>query len=689
MKKILFTLLASFAVLSFAMAQKQWFNDKDLILTGSYYYPEHWNQSEWERDLSQMHEMGFEFTHFAEFAWAQLEPQEGKYDFAWLDKAVGLAAKYKLKVIMCTSTETPPVWLVRKYPEVLVKHENGQSSDHGARGHASFSSPLYRELAFRMIEKLAQHYGNDARIIGWQIDNEPPVQHDYNDKAFIAFRDFLKTKYHNNINELNDAWGTSFWSQNYSSFDEINIPRNGGNPHQALDYQRFAVKQTNDFLNEQTLLIQKYSKNQWVTTNYIPGYESGHIGGSPAMDFVTYTRYMVHGDDDGIGQNGFRVGNPLGISMPNDFFRPIRGTYGVMELQPGQVNWGNINPQPLPGAIRMWLWNVFAGGSDIVCTYRYRQPLYGSEQYHYGIVGPDGVTPTLGGLEYQQFMKEIRQLRNIAAKREVKPSEYLARRTAILFNPENAWNISMQKQNENWNTYAHSTKYYCTLKSFGAPVDIISEEKDFSQYPVLIVPAFQMADAALVARWKKYAENGGNLVITCRTAHKDRCGRLPEAPFRSMIDELVGNKLDFFDLLLKKYPGKVSMDGKNYTWYTWGEILKPEKGTEVWATYADGYYNGRPAVTSHRFGKGSVTYVGVDTSDGEMEAAVLKKLYARLGIGVMDLPYGVMLEYRNGFGIVMNYSDKSYDFILPAGAKAVIGSTNIPSAGVLVFTAVK
>ena len=202
-----------------------WFNDKDLTLTGVYYYPEHWDESQWERDFKKMHELGFEFTHFAEFAWAQLEPEEGRYDFAWLDKAVALAAKYDLKVIMCTSTATPPVWMSRKYPEILLKNEDGTVLDHGARQHASFASPLYRELSYKMIEKLAQHYGNDSRIVGWQLDNEPAVQFDYNPKAEQAFRDYLRAKYNHNIQLLNDAWGTAFWSEAYSSFDEITLPK--------------------------------------------------------------------------------------------------------------------------------------------------------------------------------------------------------------------------------------------------------------------------------------------------------------------------------------------------------------------------------------------------------------------------------------------------------------------------------
>lgn len=690
-RKQLLTLLIA-CLLTGSLSAQSWFEEKDLTLTGVYYYPEHWDESQWERDFRKMRELGFEFTHFAEFAWAQLEPEEGVYDFAWLDRAVALAAKYDLKVIMCTSTATPPVWLSRKYPEILLKDEQGITLDHGARQHASFASPLYRKLAFRMIEKLAEHYGNDARIVGWQLDNEPAVQFDYNPKAEQGFRDFLREQYDNDIAALNAAWGTAFWSEVYRSFDEITLPKRAQmfmNHHQILDYRRFAAKQTNDFLNEQCLLIKRYAKNQWVTTNYIPNYEEGHIGGSPALDFQSYTRYMVYGDNEGIGRRGYRVGNPLRIAMANDFFRPIQGTYGVMELQPGQVNWGAINPQPYPGAVRLWLWSVFAGGSDFICTYRYRQPLYGTEQYHYGIVGTDGVTVTPGGEEYAQFMREIKSLRGRVAEREKKPADYLARRTAILFNHENSWSIERQPQNRTWNTLGHIEKYYRTLKAFGAPVDFITEKQDLTPYPVVIVPAYQLADKELVERWTAYAKQGGNLVITCRTAHKDRFGRLPEAPFGSMIFDLTGNEMEFYDLLLPDEPGVVKMGNNHYRWNTWGEILRPAKGTQVWATFEEEFYAGKPAVTTRRLGRGTVTYVGVDSIDGALEKAVLQRLYDALHIPVLDLPYGVTMEYRNGMGIVLNYGDKPYRFELPEGAKVLLGDEEIPTAGVLVFSFVK
>lgn len=683
----LLTVVCLCGVSVLASARNKWFDPKDLTLTGVYYYPEHWDESQWERDFKRMHELGFEFTHFAEFAWAQLEPEEGRYDFVWLDKAVALAAKYDLKVVMCTSTATPPVWMSRKYPEILLRNENGTVLDHGARQHASFASPLYRRLAYRMIEQLARHYGNDKRVIGWQLDNEPAVQFDYNEAAEEGFRKFLRERYVT-IDSLNKAWGTAFWSQVYSSFDEITLPKTSQmfmNHHQILDYRRFAAMQTNSFLDEQCALIKKYARDQWVTTNYIPNYEEGHIGGSHNLDFVSYTRYMVYGDNEGIGRRGYRVGNPLRIAWANDFFRPVCGTYGVMELQPGQVNWGSINPQPLPGAVRLWLWSVFAGGSDFVCTYRFRQPLYGTEQYHYGILGTDGVSLMPGGREYAQFISEIKKLCSVADVEAPMPHDYALRRTAIVFNHENSWSIERQKQNRTWSTLWHIDKYYRTLKSFGAPVDFVSEEADLSDYPVVIVPAYQMSDKALTDRWEKYVCNGGNMVITCRTAQKDRFGRFPQAPFGALLKPLTGDSIEFYDLLLPADPGCVSMDGKSYRWNTWGEILCPKSECEVWATYDREFYAGKPAVTFRRLGKGTVTYVGVDSNDGSLEHDILKKLFMGAGIGVLDLPYGVTMDCRDGLGIVLNYGDKPYNFKLPSGAKVLIGSAEVPTAGVLVF----
>jgi beta-galactosidase len=687
-KKSFFTLLLTFLVIAAWGQKPRYFQDKNLLINGVYYYPEHWDESQWDRDLKRISELGFEFVHMGEFAWAQLEPKEGVFDFAWLDKAIALADKYHLKCLLATSTATPPVWLTRKYPEIVVTNEDGTKLDHGARQHASFSSPLYRQLSMEMIEKLGNHYGQDKRVFGWQLDNEPAVQFDYSPAAEQEFRQFLREKYPT-IQELNKAWGTVFWSQVYSDFNEINLPKVAMmfmNPHQILDYRRFAAKQTTNFLDQQAEMLRKnIAPWQFVTTNFIPNYADGTIGQCKKLDFNSYTRYMVFGDNTGVGIKGYRIGDPLRIAYANDFFRPIDGFYGVMELQPGQVNWGEVNAQPLPGAVRLWCWSVFAGGSDFICTYRFRQPLSGMEQYHSGIVGTDGVTISSGGEEFCRFISEVKTLRNYFSPKEQKPASYLVRKAAILYNYENTWNIDRQKQNKGWDTERHISQYYGALKSFGAPVDVITEKADFSSYPLIIVPCYQMVDDQLIQRWKDYANAGGNLVFTCRTGQKDRFGRFFEMKFGGKMFDLIGGESEFYDLLQASCPDKVRFGQKDYEWFTWGEVFKPYKDTEVWATYQGDFYTGKPAVLHHRYGKGTVTYVGVDTENGDLEKEVLRKIYRLRNIPVLDLPKGVLVEYRNGFGIAMNYSDQIYIFPISPKATVLIGENPMSTAEILVW----
>jgi beta-galactosidase len=689
MKQILTLLiLTAIAINSgFAQKSKSWYPDEQLTTVGTYYYPEHWDESQWERDFKKMVEMGFEFTHFAEFAWTQLEPEEGKYDFEWLDRAVALAAKYNLKVVMCTSTATPPVWLVRKHPEVLITRENGITMDHGSRQHASFSNEIYKDYSQKMIAELAKHYGNDSRIIGWQLDNEPHSNVDYGENAQQRFRQWLKNKY-KTIDALNKSWGTNFWSEIYYDFSEINIPQHsqwGMNLYQRLDHSRFCDKETALFLDEQATTIRQNIKlDQWITTNYIPMYDARFIGASKELDFISYTRYMVYGEHKGIGRKGYRVGEYSRIAMANDYFRPLSPLYGVMELQPGQVNWGSINSQPLPGAVHLWLWHVFAGGSKFTCTYRFRAPIYGYEQYHYGIVGTNGVTPTRGGKEFQQFINEINELRKHAVIRKV-PETYQNRLTAILYDPDNTIAINQNKQTTAWNTEAHVLKYYKALKAFGAPVDFIRDTMDFSKYRVIVVPAYQQMSLALINKLTNYAKNGGNLVLSCRTGHQNEQGHLWEARHAEPIYDLIGAEIEFYDLLRPYAPDTIIMQNKKFAWTSWGDVLNEQEGTEKWVTYTGDFYTGKTAVTFHEFKKGTVTYVGADSKNGDMELAVLKKLYDRLEINIENYPEGIIVEYRDGFGIALNYADFYYEMELPEETEILIGETSITTAGILVW----
>jgi len=674
-------------------AQQSFFKPQEMVTTGVYYYPEAWNPEQWDRDLKKMSEMGFEFTHFAEFAWAQIEPSEGVYDFKWLDKAVELAAKHNLKVIMCTPSATPPVWLTRKYPEILVELPNGQTAQHGTREHYSWSSPKFQELTKKVVEAMAKHYANDKRIMGWQIDNEPSHYGtlDYSPAAQASFRVWLKKKYQT-IEALNTAWGTAFWSGIYSDFAQIELPNEGrlisgiGSPTSLVDMKRFNADECAAYISLQNKTLKdNIAKSQFVTSNFMHGHTDVDPWRSKDLDFICYTMYPVAGYTDGVGEQGFRLGDPWRISYANDFFRPQTGVTGVMELQPGQVNWGGYNPQPYPGAVRAWLWNAFAGGLDFICSYRFRQPLYGGEQFHYGMVGTDGVTPSNGGEQYSQFMKEVRELRKIYTPNAAIPKAYSARKTALLYNSDNVWETTIQPQTKQWNQITHVTKYYSSLKTLSVPVDIIGENKDLSVYPFVVAPAYQMVDKALVASWKKYAENGGNLILSCRTGLKDRDGHFLEAAWSDAITNLIGAKIVMNDMLSAKMNAKVSYNGATYLWNNWADMLDPFAGTETWATYADQFYAGKASVVHRKLGKGTVTFIGTDTDDGKLEKDVLKKVYETVGVGIKELPEGVIVNWRDGFWVAINYSSDKVTFDLPKDAKIIFGTKELVPAGVVVW----
>jgi len=692
MKKTVLITLALTCVI-FTHAQKEFFNPEKMVETGVYYYPEAWNPEQWDRDFQKMADMGFEFTHMAEFAWAQMEPTEGNFDFKWLDKAVELASKHHLKVIMCTSSATPPVWLVRKYPEVLVEMSTGQKGEHGTRQHGSWSSPKYRELVTKLVAAQAKHYANDKRIWGWQIDNEPSHYgtYDFSPAAQTNFREWLRKKY-NTIDKLNNAWGTSFWSGVYADFSQIEIPNTPelfsgvASPISVVDFKRFSADECASFVSMQyNVLRESISKSQFVTTNFMHNHTDVDPWRNKDLDFISFTMYPVAGYSIGVGEQGFRLGDPWRISYANDFFRPLKGVTGVMELQPGQVNWGKYNPQPYPGAIRAWLWNAFAGGLDFICSYRFRQPLFGGEQFHYGMVGTDGVTELTGGLQYSEFMREIRELRKLYKPNTTMPKEYLARKTALLYNQDNIWETEVQKQTFQWNEISHITKCYSALKSLCVPVDIIGEDRDFSNYPVMIAPAYQMVDKLLIEKWKKYVENGGHLILTCRSGLKDRNGHFLEAPWGDAITRLIGAKITMYDELDENMKANVNFGGKNYVWNIWGDILEPFEGTETWATYSDQFYAGKASVVHRKLGKGTVTYIGTATNDDKFVKDVLKRLYESVNIGTNEQPEGVIINWRDGFWVAINYSSKNETINIPPNAQIIFGKKELVPAGVLVW----
>jgi beta-galactosidase len=684
---VLVTLSAAFPAAS-AQDAARFFPTGDLMRIGVYYYPEHWPREQWDRDFANMEKLGLEFVHMGEFAWAFMEPEDGRFEFEWLDHALELAARHNLRVILCTPTPCPPAWLAEAHPEIFLVQADGRRREHGSRANNALADPTYLRYCDRITAELSRRYGRHPAVWGWQLDNEPSAQPDYSPSAQGAFRDWVRARY-GTVETLNREWGTAFWSVRYNTFDQVRIPDvsllYGPSPHAVLDFKRFTADQTARFLNRQAGVLRRHTAaGQWITTNYISNIGSADPRRSTELDFAAYTIYLVRGEQN-LGDDGFRLGWQPGIAFTGPFYKGIKGATGVMELQPGQVNWATTNPQPMPGVVRMWLWHAFATGASFASPYRYRQPLYGSELYHYGIVNTDGVSPTPGGKEYSRVAGEMRTLRAKFDPESRPPAALAARRTGILWSHENLWDLEHQRQTPLWDTWGHLFRYVQTSAALGAPIEFLSETDDFSKYPFLVAPAYQLLDEGLAAKWKSYAERGGHLVLTCRTGQKKKNGQLREARWAEPILDLIGADIPFFDLMLENGRGKVRMGTVVHEWNAWADVLRPHEGTLALARYDNQFYAGQAAATYRRVGKGSVTYIGVHTRDGRLERALMKDVFTRAGVATADYPEGVYVGWRDGFWVGVNYSSRPVTLPVPPGREILFGTPLVKPADVVVW----
>lgn len=672
----------------------QYFPDADMITIGVYYYPEAWPREQWARDFANIRKDGFEFVHMSEFAWAFMEPANGRFDLEWLEKAVDLAAANGLKVVLCTPSATPPAWLTRAHPETLMVDARGRRMNHGSREHATWSSPVYRKYVERIVTELAKRFGRNPNVWGWQIDNELSHygrSYSYAPADQEKFRAWLRARY-TRIDALNAAWGNAFWSQMYNDFPQIDIPNPDElvaavNEHALLDFQRWFAGEAADYIRFQADLLRRHTTGQWITTNFMHMHKEVYppLSGKD-LDIVTWTIYPAHGNANE-GPLGFRLGDGTAMSFTGDFARSINGVHGVMELQPGQVNWGAVNPQPYPGAVRNWILRAFALGARVLCTYRYRQPLFGNEQYHAGIVGTDGVTLSRGGEEWVRAINEIRQLREARPATPAEPARYAARRTAFLYNVDNRNDLDNHPQTDRWSTMGHLLKYQRALKGLGAPVDVITEDRNLAEYRFMVAPAYQLVDAALVKRWTEFVERGGHLILSARSGTKNRHAHLWEGRWAEPIRALIGAEIPFYDVLPAPHAGRVRSEvtGASHPWHVWGEVLEPAPGTSVLARYEDQFYAGRAAAVSRRLGSGTVAYIGVESASGDLEKEIIRRVFTEAGVAIEDYPPQLLVDWRDGFWVASNFSSTDQDAPVPEGARLLVGSRRLPPAGVAIW----
>lgn len=569
------------------------------------YYPEHWSEERWEQDAALMREMGVQAVRMAEFSWHKLEPVEGRFDFDWLDRAVELLGRYGIKTILGTPTAAPPAWMVRKHPEILPVDLQGRVRGFGGRHHDCQSNETYREYCRIIVTEMSRHFCDNKNVIGWQIDNELGNSHAdlcTCDSCTAHFQKWLEKKY-GTAEELDRAWGTAFWSQEYNSFDEIRAPRLtvcGENPSQMLDWKRFCSDLIIDFAKVQIDIIRKNCPSQFITHNYMgfsdvfDYYEFGK-----QLDFVSHDQYP-----------GFRFGeneaaSDYEMSAALDVVRSYKDApFWIMEQQSGITGWETMGRAPKPGELSMWALQSVAHGADAVIFFRWRVSAFGTEQYWHGIL-PHSGNP---GRRYDELKDTVHEMMPVMEK--IKGSMPHPQ-VGIVFSFDQDHAFAIQPNNQFMQYKTEILRYYKALYDMQVPMDFVAPDGDFSRYRLLVAPLQYLMSPELEDRYFNFVKNGGHLVLTMRTGVKDMtdiCMTDAELPGR--LAELAGIEVTDYDCLLDEKV-TVDYDGRQLDAELWADIIKKTSAkVKVFGSFGSDFYAGEPCITQNAYGGGCCYYVG-------------------------------------------------------------------------------
>jgi beta-galactosidase len=653
------------------------------LLLGTAWYPEQWPESRWEADLQLMEAAQIHFVRITEFAWSKMEPLEGQYDFAWLDRAIAAAAKHHIAVVLGTPTATPPAWLTQKYPDTLRVEPDGQRVTHGNRAHASATSPRYLEFCRQITAKMAERYGHNPDVVGWQIDNEYGyAQVSYDDATHKDFQDWLAAKY-KTIENLNNRWTTEYWSETYDNWSEIPIPIGVHNPGLRLDWKRFVTHVWVNYQQNQIDVLRKYVEPRQFITGNLMGFWDGidNYDITKPLTFAAWDDYVGSGHVD-----------PAMNGMTHDLTRGfLDRNFWVMETQPGAVNWHSVNNFLNKGEARAMAWQAVGHGADAIGYWQWRSALNGQEQYHGSLLGADG-TPL-------PFYSEVAEIgadfaKTEAALRDTQPVSEVA----LLQSYDSRWAIEFQQHTEKYNQIAILKNYYAALHKLAQSVDVVNPYDKLDQYKLVVAPSLNVIPEDLANHLREYVQNGGHLVLGPRSGMKDQYNALlPQRQPGYLVDVLGGRVEQYYALESDVPVSGVWGDGVASVW---AEQLKASSAeTKALAQYGEsnGWLDNQPAALTRSFGKGSITYIGAVLDDKTMAAAadwMVKQSGVEAVFG--PVPDGIEVCRREGDGkrifILINFLRKPQQVTLPRSMQALllgsgdITTVTLPAYGVEVLS---
>ena len=608
---------------------------------GVCYYPEHWPEDMWISDAQSMYKNGIRWVRIAEFAWSRIEPEPKNFDWKWLDKAVDILGNAGLKIVMCTPTATPPRWLINQMPDMLAVDQNGRKRKFGSRKHYSFSHKGYQKESQRITQAVAERYGNNSFIQAWQTDNEfgcHETTYSWCQSSLQEFRNWLKIKYQS-IEKLNEEWGNVFWSMEYSSFEDIDLPNltvTEANPAHHFAFRRFSSDQVKNFNSQQVKIINQFSPNRPVSHNYMGHFiEFDHYKVSEDLDIAAWDSYplgflqnmqSIAREDKKLLFECYNIGDPDFQAYHHDLYRGM-GRLWVMEQQPGPVNWAKYNPVPLPGAVRMWTWEAFAHDAEVVSYFRWRQAPYAQEQMHAGLMHCDN-SPAMGSKEALQVSKEIQEI-------ELPPTEKAE--IALIHDYEACWMTEIDGQTQDFHYTRLMLDFYKSIRMNGGSLDIIGKNTDFTGYKLIIIPSFVHLDEEIFSR---ITLSGAKILAGPRTGVKTNGFQIPH----NLSLEGLGFKVTRVNALPQELPIEVEWKGiKGHinVWREQGQCSGTSDGKGI---------DDMPVVTTGN--KGSYL---CGWPDENLLKAIMKEQMLSAGLTTVSLPQYLRVRQRGSLLFFTNY----------------------------------
>ncbi|AYN43093.1 beta-galactosidase [Streptomyces dangxiongensis] len=566
---------------------------------GADYNPDQWPRQVWEEDVALMRQAGVTIVNLAVFSWARIQPTAGTWDFGWLDEIMDLLHDGGIAVDLATATASPPPWLTTAHPEILPVTDHGETVWPGARQHWRPTSPVFREHALRLTRAMAERYAGHPALAAWHISNELGCHnvYDYSDDAARAFRTWLRRRY-TTLDQLNHAWGTAFWSQGYSDWEQILPPRLAAshpNPTQQLDFKRFSSDALRDHLRAERDVLRAVTPDVPITTNFmVMGETKGmnYADWAAEVDFVSNDHYRTPGPQslDELSFSANLTGNLAGG-------RP----WYLMEHSTSAVNWQPVNLAKRAGELARDSLLHVAHGADAVCFFQWRQSAAGAEKYHSAMLPHAGPDSDL----FRSVTCLGDTLRHLApaagASREAAP-------VAVLFDWDSWWASELDSHPTSRLRYRQEAlDWYTALLNVGVRADVVPTGTPLDGYRMVIAPVLHVVPATLAKELTRYAENGGHLVATYFSGIVDENDHVWLGGYPGALRDLLGIRIEEFGPLPDGE--RVTLDG-GLTASLWTDrVTATDPATEVLARYTGGEHAGRPAVTRRTSGQGSAAYV--------------------------------------------------------------------------------